>query len=229
MRQVARALRRRLRRFVRPAPVARLRSIVPVSDDFGFDRGTPVDRHYIERFLAKHTADISGRVLEVKDAAYTHRFGRGIDRSDVLDIDAGNTNATFVADLTRADAVPSDTFDCFILTQTLQYIPDTKAALLHAHRVLRRNGVILATLPVVSRFGSLSEVAPDCWRFTPSVCSVLFGAAFGTEHVAVHAHGNLLTCVAFLAGIACEELDPRDLENDDPAFPLIVTVRAVKS
>ena len=35
----------------------------------GRDRGTPIDRHYIERFLDEHRADIRGRVLEVRDAA----------------------------------------------------------------------------------------------------------------------------------------------------------------
>ena len=40
----------------------------PVSDHWGWDRGTPVDRYYIEQFLAEHAADVRGRVLEVKDS-----------------------------------------------------------------------------------------------------------------------------------------------------------------
>lgn len=39
----------------------------PVSRTFGFDRGKPVDRWYIERFLAAHADDVRGRVLEVAE------------------------------------------------------------------------------------------------------------------------------------------------------------------
>jgi SAM-dependent methyltransferase len=199
-----------------------------LSDDFGYDRGTPVDRYYIERFLAQHRSDIRGRVLEVKEPIYTKRFGDRVTRSDVLDLDARNPRATFVADLAKADELPSDAFDCFILTQTLQYIYRLDAAIRHAHRVLQPGSVLLATVPAVSRVAYPPAVAPDYWRFTTATCSKLFGEAFGTDHVTVRAHGNVLTCIAFLAGMAREELKRTELETDDPLFPLIVTVRAVK-
>src|SRR4029453_14668409 len=62
----ARPLPQRLRRLVRPAWLGTLRRTRPLSNDFGYDRGTPVDRYYIERFLARHQSDVKGRVLEVK-------------------------------------------------------------------------------------------------------------------------------------------------------------------
>src|SRR6185312_2075371 len=52
-----------------------LRRTTPIASDFGYARGGPVDRYYIEGFLARHADDIRGRVLEVGDASYTHRFG----------------------------------------------------------------------------------------------------------------------------------------------------------
>ena len=59
----------------------------PVSKHWGFDRGTPVDRWYIERWLAGQAKVIRGSVLEVKDAGYTARFGTDVRESQVLDID----------------------------------------------------------------------------------------------------------------------------------------------
>src|SRR2546430_15816546 len=59
-----------------------LRRLEPLSETFGWDRGTPIDRVYIEQFLSSHAADIDGRVLEVKDARYTERFGAGATRSE---------------------------------------------------------------------------------------------------------------------------------------------------
>jgi hypothetical protein len=52
-----------------------LRRTAPVSRWFGFDRGLPVDRRYIEGFLRRYSSDIRARVLEVGDSAYTLRFG----------------------------------------------------------------------------------------------------------------------------------------------------------
>jgi SAM-dependent methyltransferase len=228
VRERTRGFRRRLRRFIQPAFLGTLRRIRPLSNDFGYDRGTPVDRYYVERFLALHRSDVRGRVLEVKEPLYTKRFGTQVERSDVLDLDASNPRATLVADLATADELPSDTFDCFILTQTLQLIYGTAAAVHHAHRVLRSGGVLLATVPAVSRVAYQPAVAPDYWRFTPAACSKLFGDVFGPEHVTVRAHGNVLTCIAFLTGMAGEELRRTELEADDPLFPLIVTIRAVK-
>lgn len=219
--------RQRLRRLRRPAWLGTLRRTTPLSDGFGFDRGTPVDRYYIERFLEENRAAIRGRVLEIKNSKYTRRFGMSVEQCDVLDVDPKNRNATIVADLAAADAVPGETFDCIVLTQTLQYIFDTRSAIVHAHRLLRSGGVLLCTAPCISRIerGSLDS---EYWRFTGASCSRLFGDVFGAENVRVHTQGNVLTGIAFLAGMAREELRQRELDQRDEHFPLIVTVRAEK-
>jgi ubiquinone/menaquinone biosynthesis C-methylase UbiE len=70
-----------------------------------------------------------------------YRFGgERVIQSDVLHAAAGNTTATIVADLTRADHIPSETFECIILTQTLQYIYDVRAAIGTLYRILSRVG-----------------------------------------------------------------------------------------
>lgn len=65
-------------RFLLRWPRARwgnLRRREPFSAKYGFERGMPVDRIYIEDFLARHAADIRGAVLEVKNAECTSRLG----------------------------------------------------------------------------------------------------------------------------------------------------------
>jgi SAM-dependent methyltransferase len=221
-------LRQGLRRLLRPARLGVLRRTRPLSDFWGFDRGTPVDRHYIESFLAEHRGDVRGRVLEVQDSGYTDRFGTGVVRQDVLDIDPKNPRATLVADLAAADGIPEDAFDCFILTQTLHLIYDVRSALGHARRLLRPGGVLLATVPAVSRV-SRGAAASDYWRFTPAAAGALFGEVFGPDRITVQSYGNVLTAVAFLSGMAREELSSRDLDSRDEHFPVIVGVRAVKA
>jgi SAM-dependent methyltransferase len=200
----------------------------PVSDIWGADRGTPVDRWYIDRFLDASRAAIRGSVVEIKHSMYTDRFGSDVRERHVLDVDAANERATIVADLAAADAAPSDRFDCFILTQTLQLIYDVHAAVGHTHRMLRPGGVVLCTVPCVSRV-SHGLVDAEFWRFTQASCERLFGDVFGSENVEVRAHGNVLAAIAFLAGWAAEEVGRRRLELSDVHFPLLVTVRAQKA
>jgi SAM-dependent methyltransferase len=221
-------LRQRRARLRRPAWLGTLRRTSPLSDHWGRDRGTPVDRYYIERFLDEHRGAITGAVLEVMNADYTKRFGSGVVRSDVLDLEPDNPAATLTADLASADGIEADRFDCFILTQTLQYVFDLEAAVRHVHRILRQGGSVLCTVPVVSKIGR-QQLDSEWWRVTPAGCRAIFERAFGPGAVEARGRGNVLTCVAFLVGMAAEELKPRELETDDPQFPLIVTVRATKA
>jgi len=218
-------LDRRIDRLRRPAWLGTIRRTTPLSDAWGYDRGTPVDRYYIEQFLSAHRQDIRGRVLEIKDSGYTERYGIGVARCDVLDIDPSNPRATIIADLAAGGGIGADQFDCFVLTQTLQFIYDTRAALRQAHRMLRSGGVLLVTVPAVSR---LDRRLADYWRFTVASCSTLFGEIFGPANITVSSYGNVLAAVAFLEGMAYEELSHAELETNDARFPVLIGVRAVK-
>ena len=205
--------------------------LAPLSSIWGLDRGRPLDRYYIEGFLDRHHLDIHGRVLEIKDAGYTRRFGGDrVVQSDVLDLDTSNPQATLIADLTKADSIPSNMFDCFVFTQTLHIIYDIRAALSHAFRILKPGGVLLCTLPVVSRLnyenGGLD--GGDFWRFTESSVRTLFAEFCPPEHFHVTVYGNVMAATGFLYGISPDELEPAELDHVDPWFPVIYGVRAVK-
>lgn len=215
-----------LRNGRRPIRLGSFGSTEPVGSHWGYDRGEPVDRWYINRFLESNSRDITGRVLEVKDSAYTDRFGHDVSASSVLDIDAGNERATHVADLATGGGLDDSAFDCFVLTQTLQFIYDVPGALAQAHRILRPGGVLLLAVPVTSRV--CEQPLTDYWRFTGLAVERLLADAFPGGAVTVHSHGNVLAQVAFLEGLAAEDLTHADLERDDARFPLIVCARAVK-
>jgi SAM-dependent methyltransferase len=215
-----------IQRLLRPVTLGILDRTTPVSDVWGFDRGTPIDRYYIENFLAAHGTDIRGRVLEVQSDDYALRFGNDVERRDVLDIDATNDRATLIADL-AVGPLPEDAFDCFILTQTLHLIYDVQSAIRHVHRVLRPGGVLLLTVPTVSKISRHAGVGGDFWRFTPAACAALLEEVFG-EHVEVHSYGNVLAAVSFLTGLAREELAREKLDTHDELFPVLVAARAAK-
>jgi SAM-dependent methyltransferase len=215
-------------RTLRPPSFDHHRSTRPVSDVYGFDRGRPIDRHYIDRFIAAHAADIRGDVLEVQDLMYTQKHGSNLSSRQVLDIDPGNENATLVADLAAADHVASDSFDCILLPQTLQFIYEVRAAVYHAHRMLRPGGVLLATLPALAR-ADAELYTSDFWRFTPASAERLFAEQFGPVNLMVASYGNALACAAFVYGMSVEEFSAAELDPIDSYFPLILTVRARKA
>lgn len=207
-----------------------LARLTPISDDWGFDRGTPVDRHYIEAFLEDHADDIRGDVLEIGDDTYTRRFGgTRVRRSEVLHVEGGR-GVTMVGDLTRTREFEPERFDCVILTQTLQFVAEPSSAIETVERVLRPGGVCLAT------FSGITKVSRDdmerwgqYFSFTSHAARELFGSHFGRGGVNVDAVGNVLTATAFLYGIAAEELPPEALARHDPDFELLVRVRVQKA
>jgi hypothetical protein len=209
-----------------------LDGLTPISDVWGFDRGRPVDRHYIEGFLNSRRQDIRGRVLEVKDSRYARTFGtESVAQVDVLDIDSANQHATLLADLSVADfSIPTDRYDCFILTQTLHLIYDVRTALGNAFRLLMPGGVLLCTIPAVSRVnpeGGGLETG-DHWRLTAAAVRRLFLEFVDNDSLTVETYGNVRTCAAFLYGLAAEELEAVELAHCDPWFPLIHCIRAVR-
>ncbi len=82
------------------------------------------------------------------------------DPADVLHVDPGAPEATFVGDLADGSMLPDAAFDCIVLTQTLHFIFDFVAALRTLARILVPGGVLLLTVP------GISNIADDEWGAT---------------------------------------------------------------
>ena len=204
--------------------------VTPISRVFGLDRGRCIDRYYIEGFLARYRADIRGRVLEVAENDYTTRFGGDrVTQSDILHVSAECSRATIVADLTQRGQFPREAFDCVILTQTLQHIYDVRAVPATLWDMLKPGGVVLATVPGISQISRYDmDRWGDSWRFTTDSLGRLFEEAFPSGAIEVESHGNVLVAAAFLHGLTVEDLQPNDLDHNDPDYQLLLTVRARK-
>src|SRR5215203_2976878 len=206
-----------------------LRRLQPVSREFGYDRGLPIDRYYIERFLEMHRRDIAGRTLEIGDDEYTRRYGgHRTTQRDVLHVHDRNPAATIVGDLVDAPQIADETFECIVVTQTLHLIYDVERAVATLHRILRSDGVVLATFPGISQLSGDEWSRTWSWGFDTLVAQRLFASRFGEQNVTVEAHGNSLAAVAFLQGLATADLAPAQLDADEEGCELLVVVRAVR-
>lgn len=205
----------------------RIRSSAPISKSWGYDRGTPIDRYYIERFLAEHSNDVRGRVLEIQEDDYTRRFGgTAVTASDVLNLDSSSPKATIIGNLADADTLPAKRFDCIILTQTLHLVFDMAAAIANVRKSLKPGGVALITVPGITRV----EPGPGYewhWSLTGDSLRRLLEASFDAGKIEVTTYGNLFAATAFLHGAAVEEVSRRRLDRFDPAYPVTVAARAV--
>jgi hypothetical protein len=214
-----------------PVRFGSLHRVNPISQSFGIDRGKPIDRHYIEGFLEKHRHDIRGRVLEAGGFVnYTKQFGENrVTHGDILYPKDGHHDGTIIGDLATGSSIPSNAYDCLILTQVFPFIYNIQAAIAQCYKALKKDGVLLATLPGISQICRYDmEQWGDYWRFTDSSTRQLFGDVFQPENISVETYGNVLVACAFLHGLASRELKQPELDYRDPDFQLTITVRAVK-
>jgi len=201
----------------------------PLSRQFGVDRGQPIDRYYIEAFLAAHAADICGRVIEVGDTTYSLRFGGAqVREAAVLLPPPGGPHATVVADLESGVGVPEGRYDCAIVTQTLHVLYGIHAAVRHCRTMLRPGGVLLATIPCITQVSRYDmDRWGDYWRLTDRATERLFAEAFGADAVDVQGYGNFFAACAFLRGLAVEDISPALLDDPDPDYHILTGVRAL--
>ena len=216
--------------------------LLPASREYGFDRGTAVDRHYIEGFLEQHAGDgerpgdIRGHVLEFGGDEYTRMFGsrdgarrEAVERVDVMDVDPANRQATIAGDLAARGSLPAETFDCIVCTEVLMLIYDLRAAVANLHGALRPGGVLLVTVSGISQVCRPEmDAGGDYWRFTSLSLRRLLGEVFPPEQVEVRSYGNVRSATAFLYGLAAEELSARELDLHDPDYEVTIAARAVK-
>jgi SAM-dependent methyltransferase len=193
--------------------LARTQPLTP----WGYERGTPVDRWYLEAWLQQNASAVTGRVLEVKADQYSSSLGAA--EVEVLDIDPGNPHADVVGDVCDPATVPQGRYDAAVVTQTLQFVDDPAAAVRNLLRGLRPGGALLLTVPCLSRLCDQS----DRWRWTPPGISHLLSSVVppGAD-VSVTGRGSTLAARAFLFGLAAEDLPAASLAVDDPSCPLVV-------
>lgn len=201
-----------------------LKQSEPVSKVFGLDRGTPIDRYYIEQFIDVQSKKIGylQRILEVGEDTYSRRFFRSDTiQYDILDHLSG-------MDLTMPKTLPASNYDVFICTQVFNFIYDVRAAIKGAYYVLKPGGVLIATVA-----GNISQVSSydrdrwgDYWRFTSLGIKLLIDETFGSSEII--SYGNAMAATSFVQGMAFEEVNREILDIKDDNYSILIGIFARK-
>lgn len=202
-----------------------IKNIYPVAFDLR-ERGTPIERYYIEKFLTMHKDYIKGYTLEMRDPLYIRKFGDKITKYDIFDY--ADEKATFTGDIQKTENMPSDKYDTYICTQML-YVPyDTKAALKSANKMLKKGGALIVTLPFIQKVLVTENFGNEHWRITePALKRLLEEAGFEVKDI--RSYGNSMATVLSLEGIAVEDIkDKKNLDIYDFNYPVEIAALAIK-
>ena len=204
---------------------------VPISQQFGTERGTPVDRRYIETILEKNQKYITGDVLEIEDSFYTNKYGANVSTAYVMDVSSTGSEISFNANLETGEGIRNSIADCFILTQTLMYIFDLEAAVNNIFKLLKPGGTAIITCSGISQNSRRCMDNYGCiYSFNTDALVKLFGNKRKFEIVDAGSYGNVKTVMAHIAGLCTEDLDAEDFVHNDKYYPLIsyIVVRRVR-
>ena len=222
------SIKKYLIRKKNPVIISDIERLEPLNRSFGFERGTPVDRYYIEKFLEQKKEFITGNVLEISENTYTKKFGSNVWTSSILTFDKNAVFPAVYGDLTDRTTLPQQKFDCFIATQTLNFIKEVETAIDNACYLLAPGAVFLGTVACLSQISQFDyERWGDYWRFTDMGLKTLLEKHF--SKVNVYPMGNFAAVRCLLDGVAIEDLKNLDiLDITDINYSIIIAFEAYK-
>lgn len=202
--------------------------IVPISRRFGGERGTPIDRYYIDKMISDNKECITGDVMEIGDALYTKRFGVDVNNSYVLHVNGWGKDV-IKGNLATGEGIQENLVDCLICTQTIQFIYDVGSTIKNVYRLLKPGGIALVTASGIAQLSMYDyRNWGEYWKFTRKSLELLFGSCFIMDNIEIQAYGNVKTAMGFLYGLTVEDLDESDLNFNDEQYTVTYGVIARK-
>lgn len=199
--------------------------IRPVSRKFGFDRGLPIDRYYVQKFLIENRGLIKGTVLEIAGREYTQKYGGGnVEKSYILHVAEAKDEFSIKGNLETGEGIPSDLVDCFILTQTLPFIYDIESVAKNVIKVLKPGGHALITVGGITQISRYDmDRWGHFWSFTDLSLRKLFSGYIPENCIKVNTFGNVKTATCFLYGLASNEIPEEDFSFIDKDYQVLIT------
>jgi SAM-dependent methyltransferase len=196
----------------------------PFCPNYGFSRGTPIDRFFLDCFITKIRDEVVGDVLEiggVQENRVRYRLQHASSyRTMDIELFPG---VDFAGDAHDPAASPASSFDCILLFNVLEHCKEPSIVVENVHRWLRAGGKAFCLVPNAQR---VHRDPRDYWRIMPDALEYLFRNFASAE---VFTYGNLITTIAALSGLGAEELSSEDLVEVNSMYPVVSCVTAHKT
>ena len=195
----------------------------PFSQRFGFDRGAPVDRYYLQQFVRSIRPVVRGRCLEIGGSRWSNWFYRfDVDEFRSLELEQSRIADDLVGDAADRGVLDPASWDSILAFHVLEHCPNPFAVVSNMRAWLRPNGHACIAVPCAQRVHSYPG---DYWRFMPDGLRVLFS---DFSEVNVSTYGNPLTVVSNYMGLSHTELAAEDMNAAHPDYPVLACVVARK-
>ena len=188
---------------------------------FGFSRGAPVDRYYLDRFVAEIRERVVGEVLEIGGrSANRELYGfPNVTRYQTLDMRPG-PGVDIVGDAHDPAIHPPDSVDSIVAFNVLEHCEQPWKVVENMRLWLRRGGWAFCMVPNAQRIHAMPR---DYWRALPEAVQWMF-RDFSTREI--RQYGNPTTVIAAYLGIAAEELSRDELDEIHLDYPVATCISA---
>jgi len=106
-----------------------------------------------------------GRLIDLGcgDLPFRDLLAQQVESYESLDFFPRNSQVTYIGDIQHMDMVPSNTYDTAICLEVLEHVADPFLAVREIQRVLKIGGVLIVSVPHLSR---LHDEPHDYYRYT---------------------------------------------------------------
>ena len=127
-----------------------------------FSPATYADYKITEPLIEKYAR---GRLLDVGcgHMPFKTLISRHVQQYETFDTQERVGGVTYIGDIQNMHQIPGGSYDSLVCFEVLEHVPDPFKAVQEIQRIVKKNGIVLITVPHLSR---LHELPHDYYRYT---------------------------------------------------------------
>ncbi|WP_071192531.1 methyltransferase domain-containing protein [Trichormus sp. NMC-1] len=200
-----------------------LKKTVPICQAFGLTRGKPIDRYYLNKFIAEIYPQITGNILEIGGIPKDKDFYQVNPGSSyqIMNLEPG-LGIDIVGDAHDVSIIKPESFDSIITFNVLEHCYAPWQVVENIYTWLKPGGKCFVMVPSAVR---LHATPMDYWRPLPDAMAWMFR---NFSQKKLYVYGNPISVIASYHGIATEELTTEELDAFHPDYPVATCIAAQK-
>jgi SAM-dependent methyltransferase len=199
-----------------------LRRLQPLCQFFGFTRGTPVDRYYLDRFVESIGQEVRGITLEIGGEKRNRELYGFTQATEYRVLDLPGLSDDIAGDVSNRNTLSESSLDSIVMFNVLEHCEHPQTVVDNIHHWLKPGGKAFVLVPTAQK---IHPAPRDYWRPLPHGLDSLFKGFSGRE---IRTYGNIATVIASFHGVAAEELTREELEFNHPDYPVTSCITAQK-